>query len=164
MENSITIDLVPNREGIESARKKSDNFLRSLGLSDDTVKIQIRILKELIKNGLKYGCSTPTDNKFSIIIEVANKSITLEVMNPVNGMCRDSLEELDRTIQLTRGYQDPFEAYMLMKKRNLANSSQGDYNDLELFKIAYEGNAILDFYINEDNVLNLSAVRSLREA
>ena len=160
MENSIKLDLLPNGEGIESASEKSDHFLRSLGLSDETVEVQIKILRELIKNGLKYGRSTPPDNDLSISIQVANNVITLEVMNPVDVACRDSLQELDKTIRFIRGYQDPSEAYMLIKKRNLVHSFQGNGNDLDLFKIACEGNAILDFYINEDNVLNLSAVRS----
>jgi hypothetical protein len=34
-------------------------------------------------------------------------------------------------------------------------------NDFDLARIAYETGADIDFYVNEDNILNLSAVRSL---
>jgi hypothetical protein len=163
MEKSIKLNLKPDGEGIESAGQRSGHFLKSHGVSDEAVQFQIRILKKLIKNGLKYGRPTPSKDELSISIQFADNAITLEVMNPVDITCRDRLKELDRTIQFIRGYQDPFEAYMLMKNESPNQSSHRDDKDLDLFKTALEGNVILDFFINENNILNQSAVRSLMD-
>ena len=163
MENTIKLNLKPNGCGIEMAGKECGNFLKSRGLSDDAVQIQIRILKELIKNGIKYGKFTPSEKELSISIQVADNSIIIEVMNPVDITCCDRLKELDKTIQFIRGYQDPYEAYMLMKKKAPNHLSRSDANGLDLIKIAYEGKAIIDFCINENNILNQSAVRILRD-
>lgn len=163
MENSIKLNLQPNGGGIEFAAQKSGNFLKSHGLSDEAVQIQIMLLKELIKNGIKYGKFTPSENELTINIQVVDNSITIEVMNPVDVTSRDRLKELDKTIRFIRGYQDPFEAYMLMKKKAPNHSSRCDANGIDLIKIAYEGKATLDFFINENNILNQSAVRCLRD-
>ena len=164
MENSIKLNFEPEGGGIELAGQKSCDFLKSHGLSDDAVQIQIMLLKELIKNGMKYGKFTPSENELSISIQVVDNSITIEVMNPVDVTCRDRLEELDKTIQFIRGYQDPFEAYALMKKKACNHTPRCDANSLDLIKIAYEGKATLDFFINENNILNQSAVRCLRDS
>ena len=37
----------------------------------------------------------------------------------------------------------------------------GDAYGIGLARIAYEAGAVLDFFVDEDNILNLSAVRSL---
>ena len=71
------------------------------------------------------------------------------------------LNDLDKTIQLIRGYQDPFEPYMKKLRENPGNSINSDTYGIGLAKIAYEAGAVLDFFVDEDNILNLSAVRSL---
>ena len=87
--------------------------------------------------------------------------ITVEVMNPVDETAENHLKNLDRTIQWIRGYQDPFEAYVErvkdVSKKPLSNEESG----LGLVRMAYEGKAILDFFVGEDNILNVSAVSDL---
>lgn len=73
-------------------------------------------------------------------------------------MCK--LDELDRTIQVIRGGPDPFEPYINCIQASTKLNSDNT-NDYELARIAYETGAVIDFYVNEDNILNLSAVRSL---
>jgi len=161
MKNSITLNLQPDSDGIQMAGQKSSNFLKSHGLSDETIHTQIMILKELIKNGIKYGKFTPSKNEISVSIHIAENTISVEVMNPVDVTCCERLDELDKTIQFLRGYQNPFQAYMLMKKKAPKYPFRGDADGLDLIKIAYEGKAILDFCVHENNMLNQSAVRRL---
>ena len=75
----------------------------------------------------------------------------------------DHLKRLDRTIQWIRGYQDPFLAYTerirAVSKRPLRDKESG----LGLVRIAYEGKSILDFFLDDDNILNVSAVSILEE-
>jgi len=119
------------------------------------------ILRKLIKNSIKYGRLAPSANEIAVRLQIYKSTYTIEVMNPVHKTCSDRLEELDKTIQFIRGYQDPFEAYSIRLADVAANPFKAEANDLDLIKIACEGGAILDFFINEDNFLNLSAVGSL---
>jgi hypothetical protein len=161
MENSIRLNLKPNGGEIEIAGQKSSNFLKSHGFSDDVVDTQIMILRELINNGIKYGKFTSSKNKIIVNIFISKKEITFEVKNPIDETCFDGLRELDKTIQFIRGYQDPFEPYLIKRREAALNPSPNDTNGLGLAKIAYEGGAMLDFFVGEDNFMNLFAVRNL---
>ena len=161
MEKSINFSLLPNSRDIKAAGIRSSSFFRFHGLPDDAVQVQVRILRELIKNGVKYAKFTPSENTIRVGIHIDDNSVSIEVMNPVDESCRTRLEELDRAIQFIRGYQDPFEAYMVMKKMSPKQTRHGEAEGIGLAEIAYEGNATLDFFISEDNILNLSAVKRL---
>jgi hypothetical protein len=139
--------------------KKVSNFFKLHGFSDDTVCEQSMILRELIKNGIKYGKFTPSKKNISTHTYPEN-TITVEVKNPLGETCYDQLKELDKTIQFIRGYQDPLEAYMVKQKEARNQSSGCEANGLGLAKVAYEGKAIFDFFISEDNILNQSTARS----
>jgi hypothetical protein len=71
------------------------------------------------------------------------------------------LADLDKTIQWIRGYQDPLEQYMINLSESSGASHLAGTNGLGLARIAYEADAIIDFYVSEDNILNLSAVSNL---
>ena len=87
--------------------------------------------------------------------------INVEVKNPVDETAYSHLKKLDKTIQWIRGYQDPFEPYM-KKAREVSEKPLGDeVSGLGLAEIAYKGKAILDFFVSEDNILNVSAVTSI---
>ena len=70
---------------------------------------------------------------------------------------------MDKTIQWIRGYQDPFEAYI----ERIKEVSKKPLHDMEsgigLVRIAYEGNALLDFFVAENNMLNVSVVSNLEK-
>jgi hypothetical protein len=161
MEKSINFSLQPNSRGIEAAGNRSSSFFRLHGLPDETVQAQVMILRELIKNGAKYAKFTPSENEIRVGIHIDDHTVSIEVMNPVDESCRTRLEKLDRAIQFIRGYQDPFEAYMVMKKMSPKQTPHGEAVGLSLAEIAYEGNATIDFFISEDNILNLTAVKRL---
>jgi hypothetical protein len=157
----MEINFRPDEKDIDKAGELSGDFLRSLGFSDKAVHTQLMILRELIKNGIKYGNVMKTKNEITAHIRIAENKITIEVRNPVDETCFEHLKELDKTIQFIRGYQDPYEAYQLKQKETNQNSSHHDTNGLGLARIACEGSVIIDFFVSKDNILNLCAVRSL---
>ncbi len=161
MRTYIEINLKPVGHEIDKAGEKSGDFLKSHGFSDDAIHAQIMILRELIHNGIRYGKFTPSENKITAHIHIAENTITFEVKNPVDETCFERLKELDKTIQFIRGYQDPFEAYRVKQKEASQNSTCSEVNGLGLARIACEGRAILDFFVSEDNILNLYAVKNL---
>jgi hypothetical protein len=162
MQTSIKINLRPDGHEIDKAGEKSGDFLKSHGFSDDAIHAQVKILTELIHNGIRYGKFSPSENTITAHINITENTITFEVKNPVDETCFERLKELDKTIQFIKGYQDPFEAYLLKQKEASQNSTCSEANGLGLARIACEGKAIVDFFVSEDNILNLSAVKKFR--
>ena len=161
MKKSIEFTVKPEWDEIEEIRNDSAEFLQAHELSDDTIHSLSMIISELIENGIKYGNFKMVENRVSVIINIDRNTVTIEVLNPVDEDADKHLSRLDKTIQWIRGYQDPFEAYMVMKKMSPKQTRHGEAEGIGLAEIAYEGNATLDFFISEDNILNLSAVKRL---
>ena len=158
MKRSMRLAVKAKWHAIEKIRNKSSRFLESHGLSSDSVQALTMVISELIENSIKYGKFTPPKNEVMVDIHVEEDMVTAEVVNPIDKTAYSHLKELDKTIQWIRGYQDPFEAYVErvkeVSKKPLSNEESG----LGLTRIAYEGKAILDFFLGEDDLLNVSAV------
>ena len=162
MENSILFNLKLNDRALEKAGKKSSSFLKSHGFSNETVQAQIKILKELINNGKKFDPpSSAKESEISVFLLVEAEAITVEIRKAVEESSQRQLIELDKTIQWIRGYHDPYEPYMKKLREASGNLNSRKTNGIGLARIAYEAGAVLDFFVSEDNILNLSAVRNL---
>ena len=161
MKKSIMFNLKLNDKEIDRAGEKGSNFLISHGFTNDTVQAQIMILKELINNGKQFENTAEPDDEITVFFLVEEKAITVEIRKAIEESNQRQLNELDKTIQLIRGYQDPFEPFMKKIRENPGISKNGDAHGIGLARIAYEAGAVLDFFVDEDNILNLSAVRSL---
>ena len=160
---SMKLTVKPNWEEIEEVRNSSSEFFRSHGFPGDAVNALTMVISELIENGIKYGNFKAPENKVVLTIHIGSRVVTVEVVNPVDETAHNHLKRLDRTIQWIRGYQDPFQAYTerirAVSKRPLRDEESG----LGLVRIAYEGKSILDFFVGDDNILNVSAVSILEE-
>ena len=163
MKKSIIFFLDSNNYEIEMARGKTSYFLKSHGFPDKAVHEQIMILEELLKICMQYSGFKSSQENMRVQIHINRDKITFEVSSPINGIEKKQLEELDKTIQFIHGYQDPFEAFLKLKEasgngyKGLANGSKG----LAMAKLAHEGKATLDFYVSEDNIINMSAIRRI---
>ena len=163
LKGSMKLTVKPNWEEIEEVRNSSSEFFRSHGFPGDAVNALTMVISELIENGIKYGNFKAPGNKVILTIHIGSRVVTVEVVNPVDETAHKHLKRLDRTIQWIRGYQDPFQAYTerirAVSKRPLRDEESG----LGLVRIAYEGKSILDFFVGDDNILNVSAVSILEE-
>jgi hypothetical protein len=91
---------------------------------------------------------------------VTDTAIIIEVESPLGDNSEDAVRSLDQVIRWIRGHQSPFEAYV--EKLKMVSSQGNDgRSGLGLVRIAYEGQSILDFYVNERNMLAVSAVYKL---
>jgi hypothetical protein len=160
MNKKVNFSLKPNYQNIKNVEKRVSNFFKLHGLPDGAIQAQIMILNELIKNGLKYGKAGQSENEITVDINIAEHEICLEVRNSVDKTSCDRLKELERTVQILRGYQDPFEAYLEIKKQASKHTSNAMADGFGLARIAYEGKAVFDFFVSDDNILNQSATRS----
>jgi hypothetical protein len=161
MKKSIEFNVKPEWDEIEKVRNESADFLQSHELSDNTIHSLSMIISELIENGLKYGDFAKGNDKVVVHLNVATNAVTVEVVNPVDKSAYKHLSKLDKTIQWIRGYQDPFEAYI----ERIKEVSKKPLHDMEsgigLVRIAYEGNGLLDFFVAENNMLNVSVVSNI---
>jgi len=161
MKKSIEFNVKPDWDEVEKVRNESAEFLQSHELSDDAVHSLSMIISELIENGIKYGNFKIVENRVVVAINIERNTVTIEVLNPVDEKALKHLSRLDQTIQWIRGYQDPFEAYI----ERIKEVSKKPLNDMEsgigLVRIAYEGKALLDFFVGENNMLNVSVVSNL---
>jgi hypothetical protein len=80
----------------------------------------------------------------------------------VDEQVRSHLKKLDQTIQWIRGYQNPFQAYVERMKEVSVKALDDLESGLGLVRIAYEGKCILDFFVNEENMLAVSALLPLQ--
>jgi len=161
MNNSIEFDIKPDWDEIEKIRNESTDFLQSQGISDDTVHSLSMIISELIENGIKYGNFDNGDYKVGVTLQLENDNVTIEVNNPVGRHAVEHLSRLDKTIQWIRGYQDPFEAYINRIKEVSKKPLHDEESGIGLVRIAYEGKALLDFFVGENHILNVSVVSNL---
>jgi two-component sensor histidine kinase len=162
MQRSIKLTTKPIWQDIEKIRIRSNDFLTSHGLSIDTVSAVTMIISELVENSIKYGCFQNSKNKVEVNISIADDDITVEVINPFDDTVHAHLKRLDKTIQWIRGYQDPFEAYVERMKEVSRKPIADEESGLGLVRIAYEGGAILDFYLNDMGMLNVSTISKFK--
>ena len=157
IENNIKSDWIEGEKARELCRK----FLQSKGFPEDVVDALTIAAGELLENAIKYGSYRKKDDLISYSIFIREKNITIEVINPIAEEHIYHLKSLDKTIQWIRGYQNPFEAYINRLKKISVKSLDDKESGLGLFRIAYEGQSILDFFIKEDNRIAVSAVYQL---
>jgi len=158
MKNFKNLSVIPKWDEVEKIRNKTANFLKSHRLSKDTVYSVTMIISELSENAIKYGNFKNPKDKVKVSIQITDGDIMTEVVNPVDMTEYGHLKRLDKTIQWIRGFQDPFEAYLERLKEVSRKPFNDEESGLGLVRIAYEGRAILDFYVGEDDILNVSAI------
>ena len=164
MTKSIQFSLKRGDFEIETVREKGRNFLKAHGFSDDTVQTQMTILQQLINSGRKFDNLVASKNEMTVLLLIEENAIIVEVSKLINESSSSQLDELDKTIQSMRtwGYQEPSKAYAIdCREPSGRNSQDCKVEGFELAKIVYEEGAVLDFYVSEDKILNLSAVRNL---
>jgi hypothetical protein len=157
MENNLTLRIKPEWDEIEQVRNSCKQFLLSHSLSQSIVDALTMVASELSENAVKYG-SYRDDAGIDISVTVDRKLIIVEVKNPIGDNGVPFLRHLDETIQWIRGYQDPFESYIIKLRQISSKALQDMECGLGLVRISFEGRSILDFYVTEDNILNVSAV------
>lgn len=158
MERSMELTLPANWDDIERARNQSSSFFSCHNLHNDSIEALTMIVSELIENSIKYGSFSNQNDKIILSISFYGSDITIEVVNPIDEKVYTHLRRLDKTIQWIRGYQDSFEAYVNKMEEISKRPLNDEESGLGLVRIAYEGKAIIDFYVSEENLLNVSAI------
>jgi len=134
------------------------DYLKSLELPPECVSRYTMVVCELVENGIKYGNFIGKQGGLTVRVAVAERTITIQVTNPVDMHSSPHLQELDRAIQWMRGFQDPFQAFLGRIKEISREPVEDRKSGLGILRIIYEGRAALDFYLDENRALNVFAV------
>ena len=158
----LSLEIAPRWEEVASVRRETSSFLEGQGLPREVVDAVAMVVCELTENATKYGVYRDTaQEQIGVRVSVGQGDVTVEVNNPVSPSAYENLTQLDKLVQWIRGYQDPFEAYLQRLKELSVEDLESPVSRLGLVRIAYEGQSVLDFYVNEENVLAISAIRRL---
>ncbi|MFZ5468105.1 MAG: ATP-binding protein [Myxococcota bacterium] len=157
MSGRLELRLKPDWELIQGTWDDCMRLFGANGLNPDVSYALCMAARELLENAVKYGSYDGTRDAIDFSVMVSATDITIEVKNPIDS-ATSSLKGFDATIQWIRGYQNPFEAYVEKLKELSAQPFSPARSGLGLTRIAYEGQCVLDFYVNESNILAVSAV------
>lgn len=148
----------PEWAEIDPIREQARKFLADSGLAISTIHALVMVIGELMENSVKYGSYDSSHEQINVEIDIEDNIITVEVTNPIDDSSIDDLHNLDRMIQWVRGHQDPFEAYTERLREVAKKPLHDEASGLGIVRIAYEGDVVLDFFVNQDNLLTVSAV------
>ncbi len=147
-------------ESIESVRVSCNDYLAERGMDRDIIDAVSMSLTELLENAVKF--SEPAKNSVEYSITINSKLIMIEVKNTLTRNQDYHLDRLEKTVQWLRGFHNSFEAFY-ERLREVSMIAMDNHSDsgLGLARIAYEGRCIVDFYVNSDSVIAVSAVYQL---
>jgi hypothetical protein len=158
MNARLNLSFKPIKDKIEDAGRRAARFLTGQGLSEDAVRVQMEILRELIANARALDRGRPSGRSLSLKMEVGENAVIMEVSLRVDESDRPQIEALEKTVQLLRGAQSPFEAFIAQRRQPNERPDELEPIGAGLARIAYEDRALVDFFIDQDQALTLSAV------
>jgi two-component sensor histidine kinase len=156
--SELELIVVPEWTEMGNVNQAISDFLTASKLSDDAVNKYTMVVCELVENAIKYGFFPETAHDVRVQVKLDRDKISVQVTNPVGEVSHTYLNELDKTIQWVRGFQAPFEAYVARMRAISREPPELDKSGLGLVRITYEGRAVLDFYLEENDMLSVSAV------
>jgi hypothetical protein len=162
MKSEVNLLIIPDWQEIENVYEAANKFFSEMNFNEEYTETFTMITCELVENSIKYGEFMNNGKNIEINIKIADKRIFISVMNPIGELTKPYLLELDKTIQWVRGFQDPYEAYIERLKEISIEPIDNYKSGLGLVRISYEGRATIDFFINEEKVLNVSAVTLIK--
>jgi len=157
MPQRLQLSLAPDWDTIKATWDPCQTYLAEQGLDPDTAYALGMVAQELLENGVKYGGFSPGRDRILLAIDALCDPLLIEVRTPL-GEEAGRLEELDAMVQWIRGYQSPFEAFVERLKQISTRPQVSTQSGLGLVRVAYEGQCLLDFYVDEKDVLAMSAV------
>ena len=153
---ALDLRIAPEWEAVKAVWDACHSMLGGTGLTPDESYQLSMVAQELLENAVKYGAFGDGE-RIRLGLRVAPEDVTVEVKSRV-GVDDVNLRRFDQMIQWIRGFQDPFEAYVERLKVVAAQPYAQGESGLGLTRIAYEGRCALDFYVDDENVLAVSAV------
>ena len=146
----MELTLKSHVNGLKDLRVKSYQALKNFHYPESTIQSQMMVLNALVATAEKFDNLKSPHIDMAVLLEMKTDSITVEIKKSVCDSAFCKLDQLDQVIQWLRSNLDTYGTYGCP----LASENNG----FALAEIALETGAVIDFYVSEDNLLNLSAV------
>lgn len=166
--NNLLVDLqkiqttiAPEWSSVNVVHNECSNFLKSIDIKPQSRDAMSIVVSELLANAVKYGSYTKEKNTIDFSLVISNRDIIAKVSNPIRSIDEKNLSNLDKTIQWIRGYHNPFQAYVSRLLRNNSKDLKASERGLGLLRVSYVGESIIDFYLDEANVIHILAVHEM---
>jgi hypothetical protein len=153
---TLALRINPEWDAIKEAWDPCRAMLSRVGFDDDGTYQLAMVVQELLENAVKYGAFRPGE-LIGLEVRANPDDVTLEVKSRL-GVNDANLRKFDQMVQWIRGFQDPFEAYVERMKIVSSQPYSNGESRLGLTRIAYEGRCVIDFYVDDENTLAVSAV------
>ncbi len=163
MSASITISTKAEWNELDEVRERAEAFFTEQKVKVDDVHAMVMVTCELAENAVKYGQFDGERSQLEVTLTADQAGLTTEVRSPLAAGGERHLERSDEMIQWIRGFQDPHQAYLERLREVSSQALEHHESGLGLVRVAYEGQATLDFYIDDTETVCVSAVRD-REA
>jgi hypothetical protein len=157
----MQVSVRPDWNEFDLLRERAADYLRERDVAPESAGAMAMVVGELAENAAKYGIFRRNCDVITVRVSHLGEAVTVEVSNPLGPKELEHLARLERMIQWIRGFQDPFEAWLERVKDISSQSLASDESGLGLARIAYEGQAVLDFVVRDRNLLFVSAVHRL---
>ncbi|GEJ55828.1 ATP-binding protein [Anaeromyxobacter diazotrophicus] len=151
---ALDLRLPPAWDAILAAWEPCHETLGRAGLSPEEIEPLCMVARELLENAVKYG-SYAAGEAIELRVRISPGDVTIEVKNPVGGT-PEQLRRVREALRSLRG-EDPMQAYVERLKALAALPAEAS-GGLGLARIACEGRGLLDFHLDGQSRLAVSAV------
>jgi ankyrin repeat protein len=163
MKKSIQSNFIFNKGEADRQMEKIIALLKAHDCSDDFTRTQIEIIEQLIESGSHFGMENTDNLETTVSLCIEEREITVEIKRKVTESDYGKLEDLDRTIQRIRGCQTPYRPNMANFRPAHSHAKNNSVNGFELSGLVFDAGVDFDFYVDEEDILNLFAVRRLEQ-
>lgn len=163
MKKFILSNLIVNKGAADRLMEKFIALLKAHNCSDDFTRTQIEIIEQLIERGSHFGMKNTGDPEMMLCLSIEGGEVTVEVKVKVAESDNDKLEDLDRSIQRIRGCRALCRPYMENFGQAHSHTKNDSMSGFELSGFVFDAGVDIDFYVNEEDILNLFAVRNMEQ-
>lgn len=138
-------------------------FLADHDFGEETVQSLGMVASELCENAVKYGCFEPEDQTKSLIevfvrFNEQRSRILIRVIGPVQIGNNPHFRRFKETLDWLQNHENPMEAYLEKMQAVSLTDPLDNKSGLGLPRIAYEGQSLLSYELDDQDRLAVSAV------
>lgn len=156
MSYKLNKNLSPEWEVIAEIYNEVKESTQQQGLNKRSAEQCAIISAELVENAVQYQNSKNITDQILYSLTIFPSRIEVEVKSSYSSDDEDSLDLLDDLIQWVRGYQNFMEPYSDALKKLFYDMNTNA--PLGIVRSAYHSRSDLDFYLDDDERISISAV------
>ncbi len=148
---------------VERVRNETMSFLQGHAFGEETVQSLGMVASELCENAVKYGCFTGAhENNPAIEVIVRfneqRSRVLIRVIGPVQIGNNPHFRRFKETLDWLQSHENPMEAYLERMQAVALTDPMDSKSGLGLPRIAYEGQSLLSYELDDQDRLAVSAV------